>query len=172
MVSIIKAAEDHADLLSALSNLTFRESHGHSAKEEDINSFVEEKYSATVLRMELQEMNNIFQLLYYNNKLAGFSKVILNFPHPNCNTANIAKLERIYLLKEFYSLHLGQQLLDFNIKMIKDKKQAGVWLFVWQENERAINFYKKNNFVVIGSFEYKISENHSNPNFQMLLSFE
>jgi ribosomal protein S18 acetylase RimI-like enzyme len=66
-------------------------------------------------------------------------------------------------------LHLGQQLLDFNINLIKENNQAGVWLFVWQENERAINFYIKNGFVVIGSFEYKISENHSNPNYQMLL---
>jgi ribosomal protein S18 acetylase RimI-like enzyme len=172
MVVIVKATEDHTGLLSELSNLTFVESHGHSAAAEDINNFIAEKYNPAILKKELQDMKNIFHILYYNNKVAGFSKIILNFPHTNCNIDNVAKLERIYLLKEFYNLHLGQQLLDFNINLIKENNQAGVWLFVWQENERAINFYIKNGFVVIGSFEYKISENHSNPNYQMLLVFK
>jgi ribosomal protein S18 acetylase RimI-like enzyme len=47
--------------------------------------------------------------------------------------------------------------------------QKGMWLFVWQKNERAIKFYKKNGFEIIGNFNYKISETHSNPNYQMFL---
>jgi len=172
MVSIVKATEDDAEQLSELSNLTFLESHGHSAAAVDINNFIENKYNPASLKNELKDVKNIFYTLYYNNKIAGFSKIILNYPDTNCNITNVAKLERIYLLKEFYNLHLGQQLLDFNIKLLKENSQTGVWLFVWQENERAIHFYKKNGFVVIGEFEYKISEKHSNPNFQMLLLFK
>jgi len=171
MIRIVSANEEHAQLLAGLSKLTFHESHGHSAAEEDINNFVLEKYNADTLKTELKDEKNVFHLLYYNNKIAGFSKIIYNFPDANCNIDNITKLERIYLLKEFYGLNLGQQLLEFNISLIKENKQAGVWLFVWTENQRAINFYLKNGFRVIGSFQYKISETHSNPNYQMLLSF-
>lgn len=171
MVSIVKATEDHAGLLSELSTLTFLESHGHSAAEEDINNFITGNYNEDALKEELQDTKNIFHILYYNNETAGFSKIIFNYPHSNCNIENVTKFERIYLLKKFYNLHLGQQLLDFNINLLKENNQAGVWLFVWLENERAINFYKKNGFAVIGNFEYKISGNHSNPNYQMLLTF-
>ena len=169
MISIAKVTKEQSQPLSELSRITFLESHGHSAAAEDINNFIAENYNEVALKKELQDVKNIFHILYYNNKAAGLSKIILNYSHPNCKIENVAKLERIYLLKEFYDLRLGQQLLDFNINLIKENNQAGVWLFVWLENERAIHFYKKNGFVVIGNFEYKISETHSNPNHQMIL---
>ena len=81
---------------------------------------------------------------------------------------NITKLERIYLLKEFY---LGAELFEYNVRLAKENNQKGMWLFVWVENERAVNFYKKNGFVIIGSHDFKISETHSNPNHQMFLGF-
>jgi ribosomal protein S18 acetylase RimI-like enzyme len=82
---------------------------------------------------------------------------------------DIAKLERIYILKEFYDLKLGYNLFEFNRSLARENNQKGIWLFVWKGNERAIKFYKKNGFEVIGNFDYKISETHSNPNYQMFL---
>ncbi len=171
MISIKRIGSEDADLLSELSIRTFYESHGHSASEEDIINFVSEKYNAVALKKELEDANYIFHILYYNNKVAGFSKIILNIPYANSADSNVAKLERIYLLQEFYGLKLGQHLLTFNIDLVKENKQAGLWLFVWTKNQRAFNFYKKNGFIIIGNFQYEISPTHSNPNYQMLLSF-
>jgi diamine N-acetyltransferase len=80
-------------------------------------------------------------------------------------------MERLYLLKQFYNLKLGAALLHFNIDLSKRNNQAGMWLFTWKENMRAVNFYQKNGFVIIGSHDFKISETHSNPNHLMLLRF-
>ncbi|MEO6707056.1 MAG: hypothetical protein ABIN04_14540, partial [Ginsengibacter sp.] len=68
-----------------------------------------------------------------------------------------------------YDLKLGYNLFEFNRNLARTNNQKGIWLFVWKENERAIRFYKKNGFEVIGNFDFKISETHSNPNYQMLL---
>lgn len=171
MTSIIKANENHAQLLSELAKLTFIESHGNSAGSDDIKLYVAEKYSNDVLKKELEDANNIYYILYYNNQVAGYSKIILNTPYAMSKMKNIAKLERLYLLKDFYNLNLGLELFEFNINLIKENNQMGIWLFVWKENQRAVNFYKKNGFTIIGSHDFKISENHSNPNHQMLLSF-
>ena len=160
-----------AQSLSELAIATFIESHGHSAKIEDINKFVSDNYNPTILLEELSDPKNIFHLIYFNNQIAGYSKIILNCPYKNSNEENVTKLERIYLLKEFYGLNLGSELFDFIIEFIKKNEQMGVWLFVWTENVRAFNFYKKKGFTIIGSHEYKISETHSNPNYQMLLKF-
>ena len=171
MTSIIKANENHAQLLSELAKLTFIESHGNSAGSDDIKLYVAEKYSNDVLKKELEDANNIYYILYYNNQVAGYSKIILNTPYAMSKMKNIAKLERLYLLKDFYNLNLGLELFEFNVNLIKENNQMGIWLFVWKENQRAVNFYKKNGFTIIGSHDFKISENHSNPNHQMLLSF-
>lgn len=169
MISIEKADESHAHLLSELAEITFIESHGTSAKEEDINNFITEKYNPETFAAELIDSKNNFHLIYYQDRLTGFSNIIYNFPYADGKIEPLAKLERIYILKEFYDLKLGYQLMEFNIALARENGQKGIWLFVWQENERAIKFYKKNGFEVIGSFEYKISKTHSNPNYQMLL---
>jgi len=170
MTAIIKADENQALLLSGIAKRSFVESHGNSAGSADINSYVTEKYSEDVLRQELRDPENCYYIIYHNDLVAGYSKIIMNAPYAGSEIANIAKLERFYLLKDFYSFGLGSELLKFNIRLTQNNKQAGVWLFVWKENQRAVRFYTKNGFVIIGSYDFKIAEHHYNPNHQMFLS--
>jgi diamine N-acetyltransferase len=171
MISIVRATANDSYLLSELAKQTFIESHGHSASPEDINSYVNEKYTTNVLEKELSDPRNIYHLVYYNDRPAGYSKIILNLPPKDSEIENIAKLERIYLLEEFYDLHLGSALFKFNIQLIKENNQGGVWLFVWKENQRAFRFYSKNGFTIIGEHDFQISSSHTNPNYVMLLTF-
>jgi len=171
MVSIVKAKQEDFQLMTEIGKATFLESHGHSASEADINQYVSEKYNHEVFRKELSDPQNFYHIIYYQQQTAGFSKIIFNTPHSNIKEENVTKLERIYLLKEFYSLKLGAELLKFNIELSKQKNQAGIWLFVWKENPRAVNFYKKAGFDIIGSYDFKLTETHSNPNHQMFLRY-
>lgn len=169
--SINKATLADAPLLAELGKATFIESHGHSASQEDIEGYVQDKYTVDAMETELSDPRNVFYIIYYKDQPAGFSKIIFNVPHANIQQANVTKLERIYLLKQFYGLQLGQELLQFNIQLSKEKDQAGMWLFVWTENPRALRFYEKAGFKVIGSHDFALTENHSNPNYQMLLEY-
>lgn len=169
MVTIEKATTDNSALLADIGRITFIQSHGHSAPAADIDAYVTAKYTPTILQQELSDPGNIYHILYHGQQAAGYSKIILNSPHPDIPEPNITKLERIYLLKEFYQLKLGYQLLRFNIDLSKKNNQAGMWLYVWKENHRAVNFYIKAGFQIIGSYDFKLSETHSNPNHRMLL---
>jgi len=171
MTSIVKASESDFELLSEIAKITFIESHGNSAKSEDINTYIIENYNTNAFKEELGDKKNIYYTIYYNNRLAGYSKIIFDSPYPNSQIKNLAKLERLYILKEFYDLKLGLDLFQFNVNLSKENNQMGIWLFVWKENKRAVNFYKKNGFLIIGSHDFKISETHSNPNHQMFLRF-
>jgi ribosomal protein S18 acetylase RimI-like enzyme len=171
MTSIVKANPKDTQLLSELAKLTFIESHGHCAKTEDINRYVTEKYSTDVIKAELSDDANIYYIIYHDKRPIGYSKIIFDAPYTGSDVKNITKLERLYLLKEFYNLKLGSELFQFNIDLAKRNNQTGIWLFVWKENHRAVNFYKKNGFLIIGSYDFPISETHSNPNHQMFLRF-
>lgn len=171
MTSIVKAGEKDFQLLSEIAKLTFIESHGNSAAAEDINAYVTETYSLNAFKEELSNEENIYLIIYHNDRLAGYSKIIFNSPYPGSTIKNIAKLERLYLLKKFYNLKLGVELFQFNVDLSKRNGQMGIWLYTWKENQRALDFYKKNGFIIIGSHDFKISETHSNPNYQMFLMF-
>ena len=171
MTSIVRANEQHAALLADLGRTSFVESHGHSASMATINRYVDEKYNTEVLKAELADPENIYHIIYHGQEPAGFSKIIFDATHPNIPGKNVTKLERIYLLKAFLGLHLGLQLFKFNLELSQQNNQTGMWLFVWKENRRALQFYEKAGFKVVGNYDFKLTETHSNPNYQMLLTY-
>ncbi len=170
MKLIVRATEDDSHLLSELAKRTFIESHGHSATALEIDAYISKAYDADALTTELRNQENKYIIIYKNNQPAGYSKIILNCPYENSKIENLAKMDRFYLLKDFYGQNLGSELFNFNINFIKENKQSGMWLYVWKENKRAVNFYLKQGFTIIGTHDFMISETHSNPNHQMLLS--
>lgn len=171
MISIIKAKESDASLLAEVGKQSFIESHGRSATAAVINEYVSEKFNLAAMHEELRNPDHIYYILYYNEQPAGYSKIIFDASHPNISLPHVTKLERLYLLEAFYSLKLGAELLQFNIDLSKEHKQEGMWLFVWTENERALRFYKKVGFVAIGNYDFKLTDAHANPNYQMLLTY-
>jgi diamine N-acetyltransferase len=169
--SIAIAKEKDAQLLADIGRRTFIESHGHSASATDIDKYVSKTYINDVFKAELSNEKNIYHIIYYDKQPAGYSKITFNTPHSNILIENITKLERLYVLKEFYNLKLGLKLFNFNMELSKKNNQAGMWLFVWKENQRAVSFYKKAGFKITGSNDFKLTETHSNPNHQMFLKY-
>jgi GNAT superfamily N-acetyltransferase len=171
MTTILKATQNDFKLLADLGKQTFIESHGNSALQADIDEYVSETYSYATCEKELADTSNIFHFIYYAGKPAGYSKIIFNSPHPDIEEQQVTKLQRIFLLKEFYTQKLGSQLFNYNVDLSKSNNQKGLWLFVWTKNERAVKFYKKNGFKIIGSHDFKISATHTNPNHIMFLEY-
>ena len=171
MVVINKATTKDAEALAKLCIESFLPAHGHSSPKKDIDSYISKNFSKENLLCELAEKKNEYYLIYFKGKLAGFSKVIFNASNINIDGSNITKMERLYLLKEFYGLGLGKELFDFNIALSKKNQQKGVWLEVWVENYRAISFYSKMGMKKKGLYDFKVSETHSNPNYMMYLKY-
>ena len=171
MNSIIKGTVDDARLLADIARLSFIASHGNSASDEEIERYVGKNFSLDTLRNELNNPENIFHIIFDYDQPAGYSKIIYDVGHPKILHHNITKLERIYLLEAYYGSGAGSTLLDFNLSLSREKEQLGMWLYVWKENQRAIRFYHKNHFQIIGSHDFKLSETHANPNYLMFLKY-
>jgi ribosomal protein S18 acetylase RimI-like enzyme len=169
MIKIIRADISHAGLLATIGKVTFLDAHGLSASKEDINIYTSNTYSIEAVTKELLQPEYIYHLLYYKNTLAGYSKIILNSPNENIRSSIITKLDRIYFLKEYYGLGLSIILFNFNLELSKKFNQKGIWLAVWVDNLRAVNFYTKIGFTIVGEYHFRISKTHTNPNHVMYL---
>lgn len=171
MTRIVKATTSDKALLANIGRITLLESHGHSAPAEDIEAYVTEKYNEAAMLQELADPGNLYHIIYQEGTAAGYSKIVLHSSHENIPQPNVTKLDRIYVLKEYYGTKLGYELLRFNIDLAKQHGQAGIWLFTWVENHRAVQFYERAGFTIIGSHDFRVSERRTNPNHQMLLLF-
>lgn len=169
--SIIRATEKDSLLLAGMGKITFLEAHGNSASAEIVTAYANQNYNDAILTAQIKDPGNLYHIIYCSGAPAGYSKMIYSTSYENIASPQVTKLERIYLLKEYYGLDLGRELLDYNIVLSKKNAQTGMWLFVWKENHRAINFYKKSGFKIIGSHDFKLTETHSNPNHVMCLEY-
>jgi len=171
VIKIIKGKVEDCDLIAQISKKTFLESHGKSASKKDVDLFISTTYKKEILLKELNNPTIEYNLIYYKNKIAGYSKIEFNVANNNIEDKNITKLDRFYLLKEFYGQKLGAKLFDFNIELSKRNQQNGIWLAVWIENHKAIKFYTKVGFKIVGKYNFKISNTHSNPNHILFLGY-
>lgn len=169
MVDIQKPSLTDLPQLAELASMALWESHGHSAAFEDMNLYIRTKLSEEALRAELLDERNIFRWIRHEGRPAGYSKIIFDSPHDLVPALNVTKMERLYFLQEFHGLGLAQQLFAHSLDMAKQANQAGVWLNVWKPNHRAVAFYQKMGFEIVGESLFKISETHYNPNHVMYL---
>ena len=166
-IDIIPVQVSDIEQLARISKTTFIESHGHCASNADVQNYVDRSFRETVLLNELQDTQNHFYFIRKDMQIAGYSKIIMNTSYPSINLKPVAKFERLYLLEKFHGLGLGEKLFSHNLQLARSHSQQALWLFVWVENHQAIRFYQKHDFKIIDEQDFKISENHSNPNHIM-----
>jgi ribosomal protein S18 acetylase RimI-like enzyme len=71
---------------------------------------------------------------------------------------NALEIERIYVLNEFQGQSIGQQLFEKALERAYVQKVDFIWLGVWEENKRAIQFYTKNGFVAFDKHIFKLGD--------------
>lgn len=171
MILIERATASDAKTIVDIGLVSVEEAHRGSCSPEELNEYLEKHYNKEAILAELSDKKNSYHIIKVDGEPAGFSKIVLDAAHADIEHTNVTKLDRIYLLSKFFNLRLGFQLLQFNIDFSKSNNQAGIWLYTWTGNTRAINFYQKNGFIIIGSHHFQVTETRYNLNHHMFLVF-
>lgn len=167
MISLITGSIEHAGLLAGLGRQTFIESHSSSAAPEDIAAYVNEKFTEEQFQLELSDKSNLFRIALDKGNAVGYSKIIPDCSHPLLQEKSVCKMERLYVLQDYFEKKIGQILFNDSIDLAMQYKQKGIWLNVWTGNPRALRFYEKQGFIKKGETFFRISDKHNNPNFLM-----
>lgn len=171
MIEIRRATETDHEAIVQTGKLSVAEAHRDSCSPEDLDAYIERNYNPDAIKKELADAQNIYHIITRNGKPAGFSKIIFNAIHPAITRENVTKLDRIYLYQEYFGMKLGYELLQFNIELAKKNNQSGIWLYTWVGNSRAVNFYSKAGFTIIGSHHFYVTDTRYNLNHHLFLDF-
>ncbi|QOR75945.1 MAG: GNAT family N-acetyltransferase [Thermoflavifilum sp.] len=155
-IEIIKVTTNDLEELQKIGRLTFYETFASGNTEENMNKYLDEAFSFTKLTTELSDNNAEFYFATLDNKVIGYLKLNFGQSQTELQDNKAVEIERIYVLKEYHGKGVGQLLLRQAIKIARQKNAEYVWLGVWEENPRAINFYKKNGFVEFDKHIFKL----------------
>lgn len=155
-IEIKKVTQNDIGQLQEIGKQTFYETFSGGNTAENMNKYLDEGFSLEKLSAELNDLNAEFYFATLDNKVIGYLKLNFGQSQTELKNSNALEIERIYVLKEYHGKKVGQLLYDKAIQISRQKKSEYVWLGVWEENPRAINFYKKNGFVEFDKHIFKL----------------
>ncbi|OPA88077.1 GNAT family N-acetyltransferase [Pseudomonas fluorescens] len=105
--------------------------------------------------------------------LVGFAQLKLNAPHPMIEAPDVAELQRLYIQERFTGLGIGYLLLQAAEQRAAAGGASLLWATVWVGNERALGFYPRRGYEVMGEPTYSFQgETHGNRLFGKALKFK
>lgn len=155
-ISISKIDEANIEQLQLIGRQTFFETFAAANSEQNMQKYLAEEFTADKLTNELKNPDSEFYFAKLDNLVIGYLKINFGQSQTELQDDKAVEIERIYVLKDFHGKQVGQLLYNKAIQIATQKNADYVWLGVWEENERAINFYKKNGFVEFDKHVFKL----------------
>jgi ribosomal protein S18 acetylase RimI-like enzyme len=146
-IVINKIGIEQIEQLQQIGRQTFEETFAESNSAENMAIYLEEAYAYEKISAELNNPNSFFYFAILDQKVIGYLKLNMGLSQTELKDNDALEIERIYVIKEFHGKKVGQLLFDKAITIAKEQHVAYIWLGVWEENKRAIQFYTKNGFV-------------------------
>ena len=155
-MDIQKVSLEEIVQLEKIRRQTFCETFSSGNTEENMNKYLDEVFSSANLSIELNDKKAEFYFAKLDDKVIGYLKLNFGESQTEIRDDNGLEIERIYVLKEFHGKNVGQLLYNKAIQIAREKNKDYVWLGVWEENPRVINFYKKNGFVAFDKHLFQL----------------
>lgn len=144
IIRLVKETE--IEQLQLISIKTFEETFQDKCAPTDLSNFLKNAYSFEKLNSEFQNKESFFYFAEQNAEIVGYLKLNWGKAQTESLVENALELERIYILAKSQGKQIGQLLLARALQIAKNKNSDTIWLGVWEHNQRAISFYKKNGF--------------------------
>ena len=154
MTSIRRAEATDAAALAALAERTFRDAFAESNNPVDMEIHCRERFAAEVQAREIADPGWVTLLAEADDQLIGFAQVRLNAPKDCVPARRPAELYRIYVGSPWHGQGISPKLMDEVLAVAAQDGSDRIWLGVWEENRRALAFYRKYGFEVVGAHEF------------------
>ena len=142
--------------LQKIGKTTFAETFTEHNTKEDLDKYLELSFSNEKLSSELNTPNSSFYFAEIEHNVVGYLKINFGASQTELKDNEALEIERIYVLQAFHGKKIGQALYEKAISIAKEMKVSYVWLGVWEQNNKAIQFYKKNGFVQFDTHIFKL----------------
>ena len=152
MTTIRPAKASDAGALARLAERTFRESFAAQNLAADMDHHCATHFGEAMQLNEIADSNTLNLIAVHRDQLVAFAQVRLRSPNNLVTAERPAEIHRFYVLKQWHGQGLAHELMSALLKApsFSDVNADALWLSVWQRNPRAIAFYHKHGFKVVG----------------------
>lgn len=155
-ITILVGSAEDAGELAKFGEKTFRATYSAQNSAATMRAYVAEHFTNDRLTQEILDDQNLFFIARNKmGKIVGYAKVTESVPDP-CVTGPAVEIQRIYVARRSKGKGIGAALLQRCINSAALAGYESTWLGVWVENEKAIAFYRKWGFEVVGTHIFEL----------------
>lgn len=140
-----------AEALTELSRSTFMDTYAVHNTPEDMALYLRQSLTVEQWKVILATPSHLVLLLEDEDGLAGYTEIRTGFTPASIVTPSPIELSRLYIRKDRFGRGLGAALMSAAVEQARRWGGTALWLGVWQKNERAVAFYRKSGFEVVGT---------------------
>jgi diamine N-acetyltransferase len=153
-ISLRTADLADAETLARLGAATFTQAFAEYNTEEDMAEYLASAFSPEKQAIELRNPGTEFLIATSENLPVGYVKLDRSDP-PKCVTgAQPLEIVRFYVEAEWHGSGISRILMTEVVRRAAAAGNDILWLGVWERNARAIAFYKKWKFEIVGKKEF------------------
>ena len=156
MVIIQTATLSDAHNILNIAKTTFSETFLEYNSTENLNLYLENHLTLLAITRQLLNPNSIFYMAVKENEIVGYLKINFAEAQTELRDKTSLEIERIYVLKSCHGQKIGQSMMDKAVEVCKNLNLHYIWLGVWENNKKGINFYRKNGFQIFDSHVFMI----------------
>ena len=143
MITIRFATTADAELIADMSRQTFYDTFAASNTKEDMDKFMNEVFTHEALIKEVERNTDTFLLAYDEEEAVGYVRMRESESPRSFAGASALEIARIYATYNAIGKGVGKALMNACIEIAIARGKKIIWLGVWEQNQRAIDFYTK-----------------------------
>jgi len=153
------ATIDDAKNLCHFASQTFYDTYAFYNSEQDMAAYMSEYLTLTKTEEDINNPHTTFLLALDNEALCGYVKLVWrNRPDALATHEKQLEIARFYTDKLFIGKGVGSQIMEACIDFAIKGSANIIWLDVWQENKRAIQFYTKWGFEKVSDWTFVLGK--------------
>lgn len=158
MLTISTPTLSQSLLISVLMKTVYIEVYGEKGVTSELANFIQVRFSPEKIASIINENPDGFLIAYQDGNPIGAVEIHFD---STCRARNIPipEIDKLYVLKRFNGQGVGQALMKKAEQVVLEKEYTELHLEVYVENHRAVAFYKKMGYEVIGEVDFPMQEN-------------
>jgi ribosomal protein S18 acetylase RimI-like enzyme len=150
-ILVRQATLDDAALLADLGARLFEQTFAAANTPEDMRAYLASAFSPEIQSAELADANRAAILAFDEHRNAvGYAMTRRGSRSNGVTSERPVEVQRIYVDRSLHGRGVADRLMNSCVEQARAWNADVLWLAVWEENPRAIAFYKRVGFVVVG----------------------
>lgn len=155
-ISVRCAIHNDAEQLSTFAAEVFPLGGRPGADSRDLAQYIATELTPECFRALIENPNAILFVAAMADHICGYALLLRSSPHPRIEGVTPAEVRKFYVAPTHHGRGVADQLMCRALASLERDRSAVVWLSVYSENPRAIAFYKKWGFHIVGSHEFLV----------------